>query len=82
MHIIFYRSALCPRCYLVKRYLLELTAKLPEIVVEEVDIVAKPLRTWKDGIRMIPALKIDSRVLSGIFLSRDTIADFIANRKS
>lgn len=82
MHITFYRSALCPRCHIAKRYLFGITSKIPGITVENVDIATAPLRTWKDGIRMIPAIKIDSRILSGVLLSRDNIADFIAHRKS
>ncbi|MFW2366717.1 MAG: hypothetical protein ACN4GW_09880 [Desulforhopalus sp.] len=50
--------------------------------MENVDIVTAPIRAWKDGIRMVPALKIDTRILSGMLLSRDNIADFIAHSKS
>lgn len=82
MHITFYRSAICPRCHFAKRYLAEITSETPEIIVENVDIVTAPIRAWKDGIRMVPALKIDRRILSGMLLSRDNIADFIAHRKS
>lgn len=82
MHISFYRSALCPRCHLAKHYLAEITSQNPGIAVEYIDIATAPLRTWKDGIRMIPALKIDTLILSGLFLSRDNIADFIAHCKS
>jgi len=82
MHITFYRSALCPRCHLAKRYLTEITSRMQEIDVEYVNIVSAPLRAWNDGIRMVPALKIDTRILSGMLLSRDNIADFIAHSKS
>jgi hypothetical protein len=46
--------------------------------VIEVDILTAPRQSWNDGIRMIPALKIDERVLSALFMSKTNIADFIA----
>lgn len=81
MQVTLYRSALCPRCCLATKHLVEIAAITPEIVVEVVDVVTAPKRTWRDGVRMIPALKIDNRILSGLYLSRATIADFIANSK-
>jgi hypothetical protein len=72
---------LCPRCHLAGKYLLEITSHNPEIQVEEVDILAAPRRSWNDGIRMIPALKIDNHILSALFMSRTNIADFIARNK-
>lgn len=81
MHITLYKSMLCPRCHLAGKYLLEITSHNPEIQVEEVDILAAPRRSWNDGIRMIPALKIDNHILSALFMSRTNIADFIARNK-
>ncbi len=77
MKIIFYRSILCPRCYLARKALFELTAEKSNLEIEEVDILSHPLRTWKDGIRLIPALKIEKKLLSGVFLSRQEISGFI-----
>lgn len=82
MLITIYRSTLCPRCSLARKYLHEISSKQPEIQVKDVDVLRTPVRTWQDGIRMIPALKIDNHILSGIFLSRDKISNFIANPKS
>ena len=42
-----------------------------------VDVIASPVQSFKDGIRMIPAIKCDDRILSGIFLSRSSISSFI-----
>ena len=56
MHLLFYKSALCPRCAQARNTLYALAAAHPEISIEEVDILSAPLRTWRDGIRMIPAL--------------------------
>jgi glutaredoxin len=81
MFITLYKSTLCPRCRLAGKYLRDISAADPEIQVEEVDIFSAPWQSWNAGIRMIPALKIDSHILSALFLSRSTIADFIAGHK-
>jgi glutaredoxin len=78
MLITFYKSAFCPRCYLARKYLHELAASNPEIQVIEVDVLSAPQQSWRNGIRMIPALKINERVLSAIFISKKDIAAFIA----
>ena len=80
MHLLFYKSALCPRCAQARKSLYALASTHPEISIEEVDILSAPLRTWRDGIRMIPALKDGERVLSGLFLTRQAIADFLDGR--
>ncbi|MGB3213093.1 MAG: hypothetical protein WBB19_20490 [Desulforhopalus sp.] len=54
----------------------------PEIQIEEVDVLAAPRRSWKDGVRMIPALKIDQHFLSALFISKANIAEFIARHKT
>lgn len=77
MPLILYKSALCPRCAAAARSLKKLAADDPSLRVEEVDILAAPLRAWRDGIRMIPALKDGDRLLSGLFLGEKAIADFI-----
>ena len=78
MVVIFYKSKLCPRCYLAKKYLHEITGNNPDIHVKEIDILKEPGRAWKDGIRMIPALKIDNQILSGLFLNKNAVSMFLA----
>jgi hypothetical protein len=82
MRITLYKSMLCPRCHLTGKYLRELTSKDPEIEVEEIDIMAAPRKIWRDGIRMIPALKIDNHILSALFISKTDIVEFIDKNKS
>ena len=79
--ITFYRSKICPRCYIVGKYLQQFTSDDPAIDIEEVDVLSSPRRAWQDGIKMIPALKKGDQVLSGLFLSKNAIADFIARIK-
>ena len=80
--ITFYRSNLCPRCHIAGRHLRELAAADPSLEIEEVDILLSPRRTWRDGIRMIPAMRIGNRTISGVFLGKDAIAGFIARNRS
>lgn len=77
MPLILYKSALCPRCAAAARALKRLAATDPTLRIEEVDILTSPRRAWRDGIRMIPAVKDGDRLLSGLLLSEKAIADFI-----
>lgn len=77
MDIIFYRSRLCPRCFLVKRQLLTICKEHPQFQIEEVEILASPLRAFKDGVKMVPALKVGDDILSGIYLSKNKIIEFV-----
>ena len=81
MHIRLYKSSLCPRCYFTQKYLLEITAQHPEISVEIIDVTSAPRQSWHDGIRMIPALKVDGQILSALFIGRTDIIDFINRHK-
>ena len=54
----------------------------PDINIEKVDIVTNPARAWKDGIRMIPALKSGKEILSGILLNEEEIRAFIEKTKT
>ena len=64
---------------MAKKALDELLAERSEtdFTLEEVEIVTNPLRTLKDGVKLIPALKINDSMISGILLSKDKIAAFL-----
>lgn len=81
IHIAFYRSNLCPRCALARKYLRELATANPSMEVEEIDVLLSPGRAWRDGIRMIPALKVGDQIISSLYLSKNVISDFIARHK-
>jgi len=81
MQIVFYRSNLCPRCFLARKYLFEITATDPHVQIEEVDILGSPQRCLQDGIRMVPALVINRDKLSGVFLSKKKIKGFVDSHK-
>ena len=81
MLITFYRSALCPRCALVQKYLQESLGDQYNKKVLEIDALMHPLQTWKKKIRMIPALQYRDDTLSGIMLSRDSITSFLTRNR-
>jgi len=76
MKIIFYRSAVCPRCLLAARELKKLQEEY-DFMVSEVEVTTNPLKTWKAGIRMIPALECNGEVLAGLYLGSAKIRRFI-----
>jgi len=77
MKITLYKSSLCPRCHLARRYLEQLRTNQPDLEVEYVDVLASPRRALGAGIRMIPALVSGPHTLSGIYLDKDAIGAFI-----
>jgi hypothetical protein len=77
MLITLYKSALCPRCRLAKKYLAESLESIPGATLEEIDILSSPIKTWSAGVRMIPAIQIDQAVLSSVYLSREDVSAFI-----
>jgi len=50
---------------------------MPDLEIETVEATNNPLRSWKDGVRMIPAVKYGNQILSGIILSGSSISTFI-----
>lgn len=78
MRIQFYRSALCPRCLLVSRQLAKLSREYVDLEVEEIEVTTSPLKSWQDGVRLIPALRAGDKHLSGIVLTPGEVRDFIA----
>jgi hypothetical protein len=81
MKVTFYGSTLCPRCHFARGTLLEIIGD-KKIELEQIDVLIHPLKTWSDGIRIFPALKIGERILSGIFLGRKIMEAFIAETRS
>jgi hypothetical protein len=62
---------------MTRKHLLAICAAHPQLEVEEVEILTSPLRTWLDGIRMVPALKIGEAILSGLFINEKAITNFL-----
>lgn len=80
MKVTFYKQVLCPRCHMAGKHLQNLLKQSDDFMLEEVDILAQPLRSWRDGVRMIPAIRVGDDILSGVYLSRTAIKKFIDER--
>ena len=80
MKVTFYKQALCPRCHMAGKHLKKLLKQTDGFVLEEVDMMAQPLRSWRDGVRMIPAIKVEDDILSGIYLSKSPIERFLKKK--
>ena len=66
---------------LVDRELTKLQEEDSDLKIIKIDIVTNPLQTWKNGIRMFPALKYGEKILSGVVLSGKEIRKFIDKAK-
>ena len=67
---------------MARKHLLEIEKENGDVSFEEVDVMANPLKTWKDGVRMIPAIRIGDKILSGLYLSREAVKKFITAEKN
>ena len=66
---------------LVDRELTKLQEEDSDLKITRIDVVTNPLQTWKNGIRMFPALKYGDKVLSGVLLGGEEIRKFIDEAK-
>lgn len=64
---------------MARRYLAELQQEDSSLEVEEIDILSSPRRSFRDGIRMIPAVRSGDQILGSVFLTKAQITDFIKN---
>ena len=78
MKVEFYQSALCPRCRMAAQALAQVQAIFPNLYIETIEVTTHPFATLRAGILLIPALKINNAILSGIFLTQARMQDFIA----
>jgi len=77
MKIVFYKTFLCPRCLLAGRALARLRREYPNLEIETVEITREPLRARQDGIRMVPAIRRDGELLTGLFLTEKVLRRFL-----
>ena len=77
MKIVFYKTFICPRCFLTGRALVRLRREYPELEIETVEVSRDPLRAWQDGVRMVPAIRYQGKNLAGILLTTATLRDFL-----
>jgi len=62
---------------MASKSLRELSKEIPGIKIKEVDVLRRPSESWKNGVRLIPALKIEDDILSGIYLTKESIETFV-----
>jgi glutaredoxin len=77
MMITLYRTALCPRCKKTEQTLHRLRSEYPDLKLDIVEIAARPIESFRAGVRMVPALKCGDEILSGVFLDETRIRDFL-----
>jgi predicted DsbA family dithiol-disulfide isomerase len=77
MKIVFYKTFLCPRCFLTGRALARLRRELPELEIETVEVTRDPLRAWQDGVRMLPAVCREGKMLTGLLLTYADLRKFL-----
>ncbi|MDH3349531.1 MAG: hypothetical protein OEM02_15710 [Desulfobulbaceae bacterium] len=75
--ITFFKSAVCPRCYVAWRELKKLGEEFPGLEVEEIDVLSHPIESAKRGIYFVPALQVGSRTLTMIFPRASIIREFV-----
>jgi glutaredoxin len=75
--VTFYHSVICPRCQMANRSLAQLAGEFPHITVEKVEYLANLGRSRQDGVRAIPTLVSGERRLTGFYLTRSRIREFL-----
>ncbi len=73
----FFYAPRCPRCRQAAAHLAALLDPADKSPPERIDVLRQPLRTWRAGVRMIPALMCNGDILSGIVLNRQDIQAFL-----
>jgi hypothetical protein len=60
----------------------ELIAGVDNVELEKVEITSNPMRMIRDGVKFIPTIKCGDIQVSGIFLNRRKIEDFLIKAKN
>jgi len=55
----------------------KLLSKYPEVSYKEIEILTSPGTAWKEQVKMIPAIKIDTHILTGVLLTELQIDNFL-----
>lgn len=58
MEILYYKSAICPKCLPTSRFLKVLKKEHPEIEIKEIEILAHLKSTIKDKVYSIPVIEV------------------------
>ena len=66
MKIVYYKSAVCPRCIPTNRFLKRLKMEHPGVEIEEVEVLTHIGRARKAGIMSIPVIEMGGRRYHGV----------------
>ncbi|TWI70784.1 hypothetical protein LZ24_02205 [Desulfobotulus alkaliphilus] len=76
MEVFFYKLPVCPRCLAAERHVRRILADSPH-EIHTMDILKNRQRAREEGISMAPAIRVNRRVLSGLWLSEMKIRKFL-----
>ena len=79
IEVVFYHSAVCPRCRLTSVMLRGVLARHPGIEVKKVEFLTNRARARRDSVTTIPALVAGSRTLTGIVLIPSRVERFLGS---
>lgn len=79
MEVFFYKVPLCPRCLAAERHLKHLLAGR-DVSLHTLNMLVHRKAARADGINLVPAIRVEDRVLSGIWLSEERIRDFLEEK--
>lgn len=74
--VTFYHSAICPRCFIARRFVNQLVREYPGIEIESVEFLTSRQRAKNDSVALIPALVCGEKRLSGFYLTKRRIQEF------
>ena len=75
--VTFYHSAICPRCQLAGLSLAQLRREFHNIEITNVEFLTNRARARVDGIKSIPAFVSDDKKLTGFYLTKTKIRNFL-----
>jgi len=76
MEVFFYKAPLCPRCFAAERHLKRVLSGMDhELHVLDVFRHRKAARA--DGVTIAPTIRMEGRMLSGLWLTERQIRDFV-----
>jgi hypothetical protein len=77
--VTFFHSVICPRCQMAKLSLSQLEREFPDVRIERVEYLSNLGRAADAGVRMIPSFVAGDRRLTGFYLTRASIRNFLAS---
>ena len=75
--VTFYHSVICPRCHMAGVSLTSLLSDFPDVTVEKVEYLSNLVHSHKDGVRRIPTLVSGDQKLTGFYLTKNRIRQFL-----